>query len=535
MAKTTITRNIVKRNLFRDSVQMMFLSQELKKISGVEDAAMVMGTELNKDALLRCGMLTNDGATAKETDTIISLTCDSEESLHQVLAKAEDLLVQKPSNGKSESSTIEGALAILSDANVACLSLPGQYVKEVAMKLIGKNMHIFAFSDHVSIEDEIALKQAAIERHLLFMGPEAGTSIISGTILGFGNMVRSGQVGIIGASGTGIQESSTLLHSFGSGITHAIGVGGRDLKIGGLMTRQSIIALEEDPATKAVLLVSKPVDAGTRKALEAMIESKSKKPYVLCLIGDKEKQNDTSDTKFAKSIQVAVLKSLKIVDPKAHKKAASQLKKGLGESVKFAQGLLHTLPPRQKYIRGFFAGGTLCYEAKSILEEMLGPTFSNLSSDPDHALNGYAASKRHTLIDFGNDEFTSSRPHPIIDPSQRISRILAEARDPAVRIIIMDLITGYGVAERTVEQHAKAIRQAINIAGKENRTLPIFVYVCGTDQDVSEAEIGELRKAGPQVFNSNSLMSFVAGLATAKLTPSARLRIVSDYLGDELQ
>jgi FdrA protein len=77
-------------------------------------------------------------------------------------------------------------------------------------------------------------------------------------------------------------------------------------------------------------------------------------------------------------------------------------------------------------------------------------------------------------MDFGDDEFTAARPRPIIDPSLRISRLLEEAKDPSVGVIMMDIIVGYGVADRTIEQHAKAIREAISVAGLENRTLLII-------------------------------------------------------------
>jgi succinyl-CoA synthetase alpha subunit len=399
--------------------------------------------------------------------------------------------------------------------------------------MIDNKMHVFVFSDHVSIEDEVLLKRTAAENNLLFMGPEAGTSIIGGVVLGFGNRVRRGSVGIIGASGTGIQQSSTLLHQCGEGISHAIGVGGRDLKkqVGGLMTMQAISDFEQDAGTSSILVVSKPVDKEMKEEVIAAILKKSRKNYVMCFIGDKEKRADTERIKFAKSIQTAVLNTLMSQESSLYRKSLKRFTKEAHDTMTFATALSNSLPSKQRYVRGLFAGGTLCYEAKVILELMLGPVFSNLSDEPKYHIDGNAASEEHTLIDFGDEEFTSARPHPIIDPSLRISRLLEEASDPSTGVIVMDLIMGYNVAEKTVEQYAAAIRSAINIAGKKNRTLPIFLYVCGTEQDISDSELSVLREAGAHIFSSNALMSFAAGMALKK-TPRLKVQtIASDYLG----
>ncbi len=538
----SITRNIVRKNFFRDSVQMMLLSQELKKEEGVIDAAIVMGTELNKDTLLRCGLLTNDGAKAGESDTVISLTCEDESSFARAAKKAEALLVQKPAAGNDDNHhyrTVEEALSSFTGANLAALSIPGKHVRSLATRLIGKGLHVFLFSDHVPLEDEIVLKKLAAQNKVLFMGPEAGTSIINGTVLGFGNRIRPGSVGIIGASGTGIQESTTLLHSYGSGITHAIGVGGRDMKkqVGGLMTLEAMAALEEDPRTQAVLIVSKPVERAIREKIVDAIKSLSKKNYILCLIGDKEQLHDTPQIQFARSIQSAVLKTLKTSDKVKYKTALQKCKSDAKSAISFARSLSSSLPSRQRYIRGLFAGGTLCYEASAILEDIVGKIHSNLTSERQYHVDGNEKSGRyHCLIDFGDEEFTAARPHPIIDPSIRLSRLLDEASDPSVAVIIMDIIAGYSVADRNIERHAEAIRKAIALAGRQNRTLSVFTYLCGTEGwDVSKSELQTLQDSGARVFTSNALMSIAAGMIVKKELPAARLnRVTQNYLGEEI-
>jgi FdrA protein len=518
---------------------MMLLSQELKEEEGVIDAAMVMGTELNKDTLLRCGLLTSDGADAGESDILISLTCKDEPSLASAIERAESLLVQKPTPTKGDYySTVEDALSSFTGANLAALSIPGKQVKSLAARLIDRGLHVFLFSDHVPLEDEIAMKRLATQRKVLFMGPEAGTSIINGTVIGFGNRIRPGNVGIIGASGTGIQESTTLLHSCGSGITHAIGVGGRDMKkqVGGLMTLQAVAAFEEDPRTQTVLIVSKPVERAVREKIVNAIKTLSKKNYVLCLIGDKEQLHDTPQIQFARSIQSAVLKALKAFDKVKYKAALQKCKPDAESTVAFARSLSSSLPSRQRYIRGLFAGGTLCYESLAILEDIVGRIHSNLTPEMEYHVDGNKKSGRyHSLVDFGDEEFTAARPHPIIDPSIRLSRLLEEASDPSVAVIIMDIIAGYSVADRNIEQHAEAIAKAIALAGKQNRTLSVFTYLCGTEDDVSKSELQTLRNSGAQVFTSNALMSIAAGMMVKKEIPTIRLnRIMRDYLGDEI-
>jgi FdrA protein len=536
----SITRNIIKRNFFRDSVQMMQLSEELKKKEGVIDAAIVMGTELNKDTLLRCGLLTNDGTKAVESDTLISIICKDENSFAEVAKTAEALLVQNPSAAKDDNyfTSIKDALSSFTGANMAAISIPGKHVKSVAETLINKGLHVFLFSDHVPLGDEIMLKRLAMQNKVFFMGPEAGTSVIDGTVLGFGNHIRPGNVGIIGASGTGIQESTTLLYSCGSGITHAIGVGGRDMKkeVGGLMTLQAIDAFEQDSSTHSVLIVSKPVEMAIRKKIVDEIRNASKKNYVLCLIGDKDPLQDTEQIQFARSIQSAVLKILKASDKIKYKLEVQKIKSDVNSALSFARSLSSSLSHRQRYLRGLFAGGTLCYESISILEDIVGIVHSNLTSESKHQLNGNEKSGQyHSLIDFGEEEFTAARAHPIIDPSIRLGRLLEVASDPSVAVVIMDIIAGYNVADRNIERHAEAIAKAIALAGRQNRTLSIFTYLCATDDDISKSELQMLRDSGAQVFASNSLMSISAGMMVKKDIPIIRLnRILQDYMGEEI-
>ena len=431
---------------------MMQFSQQLKDEQGVIDAVIVMGTNLNKNTLKNMNLLTEDGTAATENDTLISISCQDENSLNNAIQKAEQLLVSSTVKVKNEFANLSSAFDAFSNANIASLSIPGQFIKEMATELIKKQLHLFVFSDHVPLEDEIYLKNLALENNVLFMGPEAGTSILDGAVFGFGNRVRKGSVGIIGASGTGIQESSTMIDLFGGGISHAIGVGGRDLRndIGGMMTLKAMEVFENDPNTKAVLLVSKPVDNDVRNEIINKINNFSKKNYVLCLVGDNENREDSARIKFSKSIQTSVLKTLESLDDNGYKKIMNIIRSQVNDSIKQSESLSKDLNEEQKFIRGFFAGGTLCYESKIILEQMIGKVYSNLSSDDEYSIKGNVTSKENTLIDFGEEEFTSARPHPIIDPLLRKNRILEDANDPNVGVIIIDIICGINAAKNTV-------------------------------------------------------------------------------------
>ena len=524
--------NIIKKNFFRDSVQMMQFSQQLKDEQGVIDAAIVMSTILNKNTLKNMNLLTEDGISATENDTLISINCQDENSLSNAIQKAEQLLTSSSAKAKNEFTSLASALNAFSDANIASLSIPGQFVKEMATELINKQLNLFVFSDHVPLEDEIYLKNLALENNVLFMGPEAGTSILNGTVFGFGNKVRKGSVGIIGASGTGIQESSTMIDLFGEGISHGIGVGGRDLRndIGGMMTMKAMEIFENDPNTKAVLLVSKPVDNYIRNKIINKINNFSKKNYVLCLIGDNENSVDTAKIKFSKSIQMSVLKILKLLDDNVYKKTKDVVRNQINDSIKLSESLSKDLNEGQKFIRGFFAGGTLCYESKIILEQMIGKIYSNLSSDDEYSIKGNVSSKENTLIDFGEEEFTSARPHPIIDPLLRRNRILEDANDPNVGVIIIDIICGINAAKNTMAFHAETIKKAIEIAREQGRKLSVFTYICGTENDVSKNELKLLADSGAKLFTSNALMSFAAALVVKNLDDNSIKKIRAEFL-----
>ncbi len=355
------------------------------------------------------------------------------------------------------------------------------------------------FSDNVSLEDERALKQLAHEKGLLLMGPDCGTAIINGTGLCFANAVRRGNIGIIGASGTGSQELSVRIHAFGGGISQLIGTGGRDLseKIGGMMMLDAIQMLEADPQTEIIALVSKPpAPTVAKKVLERA--RACRKPVVVCFLGRAEPPADEQGLQFARGTREAALKAVLLSGVKQQNLDLPPLDPALIAEIR-AQ-----LTPQQKYIRGLFCGGTLCDETMFAVLEKQAEVYSNIQPDPAYRLSDINHSIKHTFLDFGDDDFTNGKPHPMIDPTNRISRLLQEARDPEVAAIVMDFVLGFGSHEDPVGSTIEAIKEAKAIAAADGRRLTILAYVLGTDIDTPSREQQRLMLSEAGVILANS-------------------------------
>ncbi len=267
----------------------MALGQELAQLPGVNDAAVMMGTEANKSLLLGAGLLTPAAQIAGANDLVIAVSAVDEESADLALQTADELMKKKSTareSGNFRPKTIRSAVAANSAANLAVISVAGRYAAEQAWEALRLGLHVLLFSDNVSLEDEIALKQYAVAHSLLLMGPGAGTAILNGVALGFANLIPKGPVGIVSAAGTGLQEVSTLLARQGVGITQGIGTGGRDLKeqVGGMMMLAGLRALQADPETRVILLVSKPPAASVTEEVLDEIATGSK-PAVVCFLG----------------------------------------------------------------------------------------------------------------------------------------------------------------------------------------------------------------------------------------------------------
>ncbi len=472
------TKIVIKKNTYFDSVSLMSVSTKANKLPGVEQAFVAMATEMNKGVLKNLGLLTPELEDAKNGDLMIVIK--GEAANDDTLAAIEALFTRKESGGSHEAryATLASAKTHRPESNLAVISVNGTFAAREARQALENGLNVMLFSDNVSLDDELALKQLAHEKGLLMMGPDCGTAIINGAGLCFANAVRRGSIGIVGASGTGSQELSARIHEFGGGISQLIGTGGRDLseKIGGLMMLDAIGMLEADNATQVIALISKPPAPAVAEKVLARARA-CRKPVVVCFLGRNEPPADEDGLQFARGTKEAALKAVLLTGIKKESLDLHPLNWPLIEEVRAR------LTPQQKYIRGLFCGGTLCDEAMFAALEKYDDVYSNIQPDPTKRLADINVSQAHTFLDFGDDDFTNGKPHPMIDPTNRISRLLQEARDPEVGVIVMDFVLGFGSHEDPVGVMIEAIKEAQAIARADNRPLEILGYVLGTDQD----------------------------------------------------
>ena len=475
---------VIKPNTYFDSVSLMSISTRANKLDGVEQAFVAMATEMNKGVLKNLGLLTPELEQAKNGDLMIVINGKSGADNEQLLVEIEELFNTKAQSGSHEAryATIGSAKKHIPESNLAVISVNGLFAAREARQALQNDLNVMLFSDNVSVEDELALKQLAHEKGLLMMGPDCGTAIINGAALCFGNAVRRGNIGIVGASGTGSQELSVRIHEFGGGVSQLIGTGGRDLseKIGGLMMLDAIGMLENDPQTEIIALISKPpAPAVARKVLERA--RACRKPVVVCFLDRGETPVDEQGLQFARGTKEAALKAVMLSGVKQENLDLHTLNQPLIADVRAR------LQPQQKYIRGLFCGGTLCDETMFAVMEKHGDVYSNIQPDPEFRLKDINRSIKHTFLDFGDDDFTNGKPHPMIDPTNRISRLIEEARDPEVAVIVMDFVLGFGSHEDPVGSTIETIKEAKAIAAAEGRELIILAYVLGTDLDTPES------------------------------------------------
>ena len=513
-----IVRSIVKPSEYHDSVSLMLVARELAGLEGVQDAAVVMATEANKSILAGAGLLTVEIKAARPNDLVLAVSALDAFKAEQALGKAEELLKRKAvqeAAGEFRPKTIRSALSLKQDANVAVISVAGRYAAGEAAEALQHGLHVLLFSDNVSLEDEIELKKTARERGLLLMGPGAGTAILNGVALGFANVLPSGPVGIVSAAGTGLQEVSTLLAREGVGISQGIGTGGRDLKkeVGGIMMQLALQALQQDPATAVIILISKPpAEEVARVILEQA--SASSKPTVVCFLGgEMGSQAKVSNVIPARTLQECSWLAARALHPE-REEVKTRVEAEKFQLEKKAKELKGRLDIRQHYLRGLFSGGTLCYEAQVIWRDIPVKTvYSNAPLPGGLALPDSTRSLGHTAVDLGEEEFTVGRPHPMIDNDLRIRRLLQEGRDPETAVIMLDVVLGYGAHPDPAGELGPAFRQARCLAEQAGRELPVVASVTGTEGDPQglRSTISTLEDSGAIVCDSNAAAAWLTG------------------------
>jgi len=500
-----VTGSVIRKNEYHDSVFLMRVARRILEQKGVLQAAALMGTEKNKVLLAEIGMGGKEIEAAAPGDLIIAVRAEDAETLSAVLGNAEGWLRPSPDRpGAIPVRTLEEALGRQPHSNLAVISVPGPYAAREARRALERGLNVFLFSDHVPIKDELALKEHARGKGLLVMGPDCGTAIIGGKGIGFANAVRRGPIGVIGASGTGIQEFTTLVHHAGSGISHALGTGSRDLsdEIGGISVLSALSALESDPQTKVIALLSKPPGEKTLARLLPKLRG-CPKPLVACFLGSGENIHPgKASCQMVRTLDEAAAAALRL--------AAGREKSAFPAEPPDFRALLQKersgIRAPRKFLRGIFAGGTFCYQAQQILRDAGVPTDSNTPLQGNRKLPDSSRSREHTLVDMGADEFTSGRPHPMIDSSLRRDRILQEAEDPEVAVILLDFILGFNASPDPAGDLAAAITGAKAGAKEKGGFLSVVASVCGTEGDPQDfvRQVKQLEEAGAVVFPSSA-------------------------------
>ncbi|MDQ5848106.1 MAG: acyl-CoA synthetase FdrA [Pseudomonadota bacterium] len=483
----------------------MQLSASLAKLPGVEQASAVMATPANLDLLKEAGLM--DGAVgASPNDLLIAVRGRSAAPLEAAIAAAVSALdkpPERPAGGGPAAQpprSLQMGLAQTPEANLALISVPGEYAAAEAMKALRLGLNVMLFSDNVALSDEISLKKYAREKGLLVMGPDCGTAIIDGIPLGFANAVRRGAIGVVGASGTGTQQVTSLVHRRGAGISHAIGTGGHDLHqdVGGISMLQGLKLLSRDPETKAIVLISKPPSPGVAKEVLAAAR-RAGKPVVVNFVG--AGQDAAGDNLFpVKTLEEAALAAVALASGKRPPRPVASTVKP--PHVKYKK--------KQRYIRGLYSGGTFCYEASYLLDD----AWSNTPVNPARKIKDVWKSQGHTLVDLGDDVFTRGRPHPMIDHRLRNERLLEEAADPEVAVILFDVVLGYGSHPDPAAEMIPTLLKA-----KKGRALAFVASVCGTDEDPQGLARQEaaLREAGVLLAESNARAVMLAAAIAKRL------------------
>ncbi len=506
-----IVKGVRRSGEYYDSVTLMLVARKLTEADGVDDASVVMGTPSNLDILRAGGLFPETFADATGNDLLIVARAAREEAVDAALAQAE-VLLQESKHRKSEGGdhlprSLEGALQKLPGANMVIISVAGRYAARLTEEALERGRHVMLFSDNVSVADEKRLKALAQEKGLLLMGPDCGTAIINGAPLGFANVVPRGKIGIVAASGTGLQEVSATIANLGGGISQALGTGGRDVKaeIGGVMFLAGLEALARDAATEVIVLVSKPPALAVQQAVAARVRGIAK-PVVAILIGGDPEVLRAAGAHTAEGLEEAGYVAVALArgeDPKAATAQLSARREALRGQ---AEELAARMSAGQRYLRGLYSGGTLCDETQLIFQQELGAVYSPAPIDPAFKLEDIWASKENTVVDLGEDEFTVGRPHPMIDFSLRTKRLVQEAADPEVAVILLDVVLGYGSNMQPGEELAPAIRRAHEVAQAAGRTLAILAAITGTEGDPQQRDKvkAELEGAGAMVLPSNA-------------------------------
>jgi FdrA protein len=490
----------IRQGAYHDSVVLMQLQRSLMDLPGVLDAGVVMATPANRTLLSQSDLLPEGAESAVSDDLLIVVRAESETQAEEALSQVDMLLSRRQISEDQEFNprSLDAAIKMIPDSKWVLISVPGRYAAGVARDSLKLNRHVFLYSDNVSLQDEIQLKQEARDRGLLLMGPDCGTTILNGVGFGFANRVRRGPIGLVGAAGTGLQAITSRIHQLGGGVSHAIGTGGRDLtfEVSGITAFQALDLLQRDPATKVIVLVSKPPHPDVAARLLAKLRA-SRKPVVIQFMGYGPPALQAGNLNFALNFDMAASLAVNLLQDRLNVDEREE-----GHSASFTE---------RRYLRGLFSGGSLANEALRSLQIALSPLYSNIPLSESQRLPDPFVSQAHTIIDLGADEFTVGRLHPMMDHELRVRLIRKEAADPEVALILMDVVLGEGAHSDPAGTLAPVIAEV-----KKEYSVEVAIILVGTDEDPQDLQRQEqqLIESGALVFRDTqkAIESILPGL-----------------------
>lgn len=489
-------KTIVKKGSYHDSVVLMLLTNQISTIEGVKKVSIMMATPANKDIYRQSGLSTEELESASANDMVVVADVDDDAILDVIMEEVEEFFKKQSTSegdkkGAESVKSWDKALGKLPDANLAVISIPGAYAALEADRALDEGMNVFMFSDNVTLEDEIKLKQKAHEKGLAVMGPDCGTGIIQGVPIAFTNNVTPGAIGIIGASGTGIQELTTIIDRLGEGVKNAIGTGGRDLstEVGGITMMDMIEAMESDDSVKVLIIISKPPAKEVRDRISDRL-SNFKKPVVTLFLGEKPEYHE-ENFYHAYTLDEAARLAVGLV-------RGEEIKEGkvdVDDSQFFGA-------EEKKTIKAYYSGGTLAGEAAMLIKDAL-----NLKVPPQKAEGFMLKTDGHIVVDLGDDVYTQGKPHPMIDPAKRIECMQDAIDDASTGVILLDIMLGYGSHEDMAGTLLPSIVELRDKAKAEGRKLFFVATVCGTRRDFQSYDeaVSKLKEAGVIVCENNKL------------------------------
>ncbi len=506
-------KTVIKSDIYRDSIFLMKLSAQAAKESGVEAVSAMMATDRNKDLFTTSGLMTPEIQAAQANDLAIAIKGD-DDKIENAIAAVMRLLDAEPPQAASSGACGEQPPATLAEAvkkakglNLALISVAGDYARYEASQAVQNGMDVMLYSDNISIPDELNLKRMAQKKGLMVMGPDCGTAIIDGVPLAFANKVAKGPLGVVGASGTGLQEVVCLLDRLGVGISQAYGTGGRDLKddIGGITSLAAIDRLDKDPETKALVILGKPPGDATRAKILERCRALGRPVFFHYIGASDYKAEEAAGFVSAANLTELAMKAAGHFNPKAKLDGVSETP---------------ALPKGRKpgNLVGVFGGGTLAQESAEICGRILpGEKASNLKVAGFKKISGKDSFAGHVFWDLGEDEFTVGRPHPMMAPDLKMDRVVAALCDPAVSVVLVDMVIGYGSHPAQADLMLEALKRAEKESGGTSKDKLVVASVCGTEGDRPNrsVEVGLLKSAGVVVLASNAIAAEWAAKAAA--------------------